>query len=301
MRHWVATRPLKSAVTMSRNLFGWKHTRGKNIAGACFSSQLPLEHQFAMYRQTGDTGRAKASDNHRSTYRSRGHSVRLLVTAICLLHIFVLGGCTRPPQRLTAPSAPSYHIDPVVLRAIDEQILDASVVARHEAGAYARLAMDEWRERVRRQIETEFIPWYSDYWTQQGIATRAAWYKVVYSEGEATPEDRLVGYLQEQFYHRVLVPVSDFVDPHAVMIEATDIYLQVLERRLEPLPSELAIPAEAFNQHLRTIPAIRDLVVDRDGGVCAMVSHMSEQIEDALASMVQNPTLPSVPVPTERH
>jgi hypothetical protein len=50
MRHWVATRPLKSAVTVSRNLLGWKLTRGKDIAGACSSSLLPLKYQFAMYR-----------------------------------------------------------------------------------------------------------------------------------------------------------------------------------------------------------------------------------------------------------
>jgi hypothetical protein len=44
------TRPLKSAVIVSRNLLGWKITRGKDIAGACSSSRLPLEYQFAMYR-----------------------------------------------------------------------------------------------------------------------------------------------------------------------------------------------------------------------------------------------------------
>jgi len=143
-----------------------------------------------------------------------------------------------------------------MLRAIDEQILAASVFARHESEAYARVAMDDWRERVRQRTETVFIPWYSDYWTQQWIATRVAWYKLEYTEGEATPEERLVSYLLEQFYAQVLEPVSGFVDPRAVMDETTDSYLRELKYRLDPLPIDYGIPVDAFNQHLDTIPAI---------------------------------------------
>lgn len=180
----------------------------------------------------------------------------LRITAHSLLLAVALGGCTSPPARIEATPAPLYHVEPATLRAIDKQILAASVFARHESGAHARIAMDEWRWRVRARINDVFIPWYADYWTQQWIATRVAWYKLAYTEGEATPEERLVGYLQEQFYTRVLEPVSDFVDPHAVMDETTDRYLQELKCQLDSLPFEYGIPEDAFNRHLDTIPAI---------------------------------------------
>lgn len=128
--------------------------------------------------------------------------------------------------------------------------------AKRESEASARLAMDDWRERVRRRIEDVFIPWYSSYWTQQWISTKVSWYQLQYAEGEATPEERLVGYLQEQFYVQVLEPVNSFVDPHAVMDDTTDRFVRELESRIERFPLEYGIPVDAFNQHLRTIPAI---------------------------------------------
>ena len=175
--------------------------------------------------------------------------------------VAALGGCVHAPAPVVEPPAPLYHVQPGTWRAIDEQILTASVYARHESGAYARVAMDDWQERVRRRIEEVFIPWYSSYWTQQWIATRVAWYKLQYTEGEAAPEERLVSYLQEQFYVQVLEPVSSFVDPHAVMEETAAGYLRELKYRLDRLPFEYRIPVAAFNQHLDAIPAIVVLAV----------------------------------------
>jgi hypothetical protein len=116
--------------------------------------------------------------------------------------------------------------------------------------------MGEWLWRVRQGVEDVFIPWYSSYMTQQWITTRVAWYKLWYSEGEATPEERLVDYLQEQFYEQVLEPVSSFVDPHVVMVDVAGSYLRELKCRLDELPHEYHLPAPAFSQHLESIPAI---------------------------------------------
>ncbi|MDX2458331.1 MAG: hypothetical protein QNL87_12570 [Gammaproteobacteria bacterium] len=172
-----------------------------------------------------------------------------------------LGGCSHAPSQVEVPPAPLYHVQPGTWRAIDEQILTASVYARHESEASARVAMDEWQWRVRRRIDEVFIPWYGSYWTQQWITSRVTWYKLQYAEGEATPEERLVSYLQEQFYAQVLEPVSSFVDPHAVMADATAAYVWELKCRLDQLSFEYRIPVAAFNQHLESIPAIVVLAV----------------------------------------
>lgn len=161
-----------------------------------------------------------------------------------------------PPPAMEEAAAPQRHVQTEVWRAIDERILAASVYARQESEAYARVAMDEWRDRVRERTETVFIPWYSSYWTQQWISTKVAWYQMQYAEGEATPEERLVDYLQEQFHTQVLGPVSGFVDPRAVMEETTNCYRLELKGRVMPLSFEFGVPIEAFNQHLDTIPAI---------------------------------------------
>ena len=193
-----------------------------------------------------------------SKFLLRLDPVRLRLAAYGLLIVFVaaLGGCSYAPSQVVVPPAPLYHVQPGTWRAIDEQILTASVHARHESEAYARVVMDEWQWRVRWRIDEVFIPWYSSYWTQQWITTKVAWYRLQYAEGEATPEEQLVSYLQEQFYEQVLEPVSSFVDPHAVMEDAAAAYLWELKDRLNQLPLEYRIPVAAFNQHLESIPAI---------------------------------------------
>lgn len=193
-----------------------------------------------------------------------GRRVQFLISGIgrlaaCGLLIVLAagpGGCSLAPPQAVVPPPPDDHVLPGTWRSIDERILTASVCARHESEAYARVVMEEWQWRVRQLTDEVFIPWYSSYWTQQWIATRVAWYKLLYTQGEATPEERLVGYLQEQFYEQVLEPVSSFVDPQAVMEDAAAGYLQELKGRLVQLPLEFNVPAAAFNQHLKSIPAI---------------------------------------------
>ena len=173
----------------------------------------------------------------------------------CAGVVAVLGGCSFAPSQVEAPPArlPDSTRD---VAAIDEQIYNASVYARHEAGACARVAMDEWLWRVRQRTEEVFIPWYTGYWTQQWIAIKVTWYQLNEDEGEPDPEERLSSYLQEQFYTQVLEPVSSFVDPHVVMEHATTSYLRELKDALDPLPARYQIPVAAFNRHLEAIPAI---------------------------------------------
>lgn len=178
--------------------------------------------------------------------------------AACYLLIVIItamNGCIQPSTKIVA-QPPPYQFLPGTLHAIDERIVKDSVQARHESEAYARVAMEEWLWRVRQRIEEVFIPWYSSYGIQQWMTAKVVVFKLLYTEGEATPEERLVSYLQEQFYEQVLEPVSSFVDPHTVMEDAAVNYLRELRERLDQLPSEYHIPAAALRQHLETIPAI---------------------------------------------
>jgi hypothetical protein len=175
---------------------------------------------------------------------------------LLLVFIAVLGGCSFAPSQVETPPALTYQVQPGTWRAIDEQIYNASVYARHEAGACVRVAMDEWLWRVRQLTEEVFIPWYTGYWTQQWIAIKVSWYQLQDSGEEDEPEERLVSYLQEQFYTQVLEPVNSFVDPHTVMEDATINYLRELKDALDPLPARYQVPVEAYKQHLEAIPAI---------------------------------------------
>jgi hypothetical protein len=175
---------------------------------------------------------------------------------LLLVLVAVLAGCSFAPSQVEEPPAPLPQVAPGTWRAVDQQIYNASVYARHESEAYARLVMDEWLWRVRQRTEAVFIPWYTGYWTQQWLAIKVSWYKLHSDAGESSPEERLVNYLQEQFYEQVLEPVSSFVDPHTVMEHTTSSYLRELKDTIAPLPARYHIPPELFTRHLQAIPAI---------------------------------------------
>ncbi len=174
---------------------------------------------------------------------------------LLLVVVAVLGGCSFAPSQVEPPP-PVSRVHPGTWRLVDEQIYNAAVYARHESEASARIAMEEWLLRVRQLTEDVFIPWYTSYWTQQWISIKISWYELNEDEGEPAPEERLAGYLQEQFYAQVLEPVSSFVDPDTVMEHATASYLRELKAALDPLPARYHIPVEEFNRHLEAIPAI---------------------------------------------
>lgn len=187
----------------------------------------------------------------------------------------VLGGCSFTPAPVEEPTAPLPQVSPGTWRAVDQQIYNASVYARHESEAYARLVMEEWLWRVRQRTEEVFIPWYTGYWTQQWLSVKVSWYKLQSDEGEVAPEERLVNYLQEQFYNQVLEPVSSFVDPHTVMEHTTTGYLRELQDAIAPLPARYHIPPELFRQHLEAIPAIEGT------GVPLQDASLYEVLQDA--------------------
>jgi hypothetical protein len=142
-------------------------------------------------------------------------------------------------------------------RDVDEEIWGASRLASDAAEAYARRAMRDWMDRVRRRTEEVFIPWYLDYWTQQWIAIKLSWYEIGREEGDPAPAQRLATYLQEEYDSRVLRAVARQSDPYAIRDAASRMYLELLTEQLGGLPQRFGIPPAAFRDRLAAIPAIR--------------------------------------------
>jgi hypothetical protein len=111
--------------------------------------------------------------------------------------------------------------------------------------------MRRWIAKVRQRTEDDFIPWYSDYWTQQWLAVKLAWFKM----GDA-PLERLTAYVREQYEQRVLEPVGEEIDPREVMDRAATLYVHGLRQRIRRARIDLRVPPEALNRRLDTLPAI---------------------------------------------
>ncbi len=170
------------------------------------------------------------------------------------LVVILLAACASPQR---APEAtPPVHVSENVWWQVESDIVGASRAATGPATNYARGFMESWRSRVARRIETDFIPWFSGYWTQQWLAIKVAWYQLSIGEGTDPATLRLAAYLQEQFRERVLDPVAREIDPDVVRGKATRLYIQLLGEQVQGIPRRYGVPRDQFDGRLKGIPAI---------------------------------------------
>ena len=180
--------------------------------------------------------------------------VILTLRSMSVALMVALAGCAttdRPPDR-----APPVQVSERTWLQVDSEIGAASSVATGAAKHYARDAMEDWRGRVQKRTEADFIPWFTDYWTQQWLAIKVGWYKMSGEEGTDPTVKRLAIYLQEQYQDRVLAPVSKEIDPDVVREQATNLYVERLGEKLRGIPQHYGVPPDQFDQRLKGIPAI---------------------------------------------
>ena len=170
------------------------------------------------------------------------------------LLVVLLAACASPQR--TPEATPPVQVSETVWWQVDSDIVGASRAATGPATNYARGFMESWRSRVGRRIETDFIPWFTGYWTQQWLAIKVAWYQLSIGEGTDPATLRLAAYLQEQFRERVLDPVAREIDPDVVRGKATRLYIQLLGEQVQGIPRRYGVPRDQFDWRLKGIPAI---------------------------------------------
>jgi hypothetical protein len=175
--------------------------------------------------------------------------LRYLIVAL----VMALAGCATSDR---APVAPPIYVPKSTWLQVDRDIGAASLAATGSARNYALGAMDKWRASVHKRNETDFIPWFTSYWTQQRLAIKVAWYKLGSEEGMDPVEKKLAAYLQDQYNDRVLEPVAGKIDPDAVRERSTALYIQLLGEQIKGIPQRYGVPLDQFDQRIQDIPAI---------------------------------------------
>jgi hypothetical protein len=165
-----------------------------------------------------------------------------------------LAGCATSGR--TPDPMPPVYVSERTWWQVDSDILAASRAAMIPAGNDARRFMENWRSRVHKRGEADFIPWFTGYWTQQWLAIKVAWYKLGAGEGKDPAAQRLAAYLQEQYRERVLEPVAREINPEVIRAKATQRYVRLLGEQLQAIPRRYGVPPEQFDRRLEDIPAI---------------------------------------------
>lgn len=177
----------------------------------------------------------------------------LCATCVLALLLAVSGCASKPPA---PPAQPPVVLSQAAWQQVDWDIMAASAGASRSTHDYARRSMRVWKDAVQARTETDFIPWFTGYWTQQWLTLKVAWYKL--SKNEQTPpgEDRLALYLQEQYRERVLEPVAREINPDLIRERATQLYVQLLGQQLQGIAQRYRAAPDQFALHLNRIPAI---------------------------------------------
>lgn len=164
-----------------------------------------------------------------------------------------LGACS---SRSRVAEPPPVVLSQAAWQQVDREIVAASRGATGAAGDYARRSMRVWREQVQARTESDFIPWFTGYWTQQWLTLKVAWYKMSQESNNSNPDNRLAIYLQEKYRERVLEPVAEQINPDLIRERASELYVQLLGQQLQGIAQRYRAPPEQFALHLNRIPAI---------------------------------------------
>jgi len=177
-------------------------------------------------------------------------TLRLLILAL----LVAAAGCTtrEPPP----PPPPPVVVPEETWRQVDRDILAASRDAARQAEHFARELMERWMDLVYRRTETDFIPWFSSYWTRQWLTLKVARYRMDDEAEKEQAVERLALYLQEEYQARVLAPVAQEIDPDRITRQATNLYVWVLGEQLRKIPQRYGVPQDQFERRLRETPAI---------------------------------------------
>jgi hypothetical protein len=173
---------------------------------------------------------------------------------VALLMVMLAGCASRDHTPRRQP--PPVVVSESTWRKVDSDIVAASKEATRQTTNYARDVMLEWMGLVYQRTDTNFIPWFSGYWTQQWLTMKVGWYRLNAGKEQDPAVDRLAIYLQEQYHGRVLEPVARQIDPDRVMEKAMKFYVWLLGELLRKIPQRYGVPQDQFERRLKGIPAI---------------------------------------------
>lgn len=176
---------------------------------------------------------------------------RIPLLLLCLL--LALAGCA---GKRSPPAPPPATLTPALWQQIDQDLISASVAATGSASDYARRSMRVWREQVQQRTESDFIPWFTGYWTQQWLTLKVAWYKMNSGNGSDPPEKRLALYLQAQYHDRVIEPVAEQINPEGIRDRASALYLELFAKQLPTIIQRYNAPPDQVSQRLNQLAAI---------------------------------------------
>ena len=179
--------------------------------------------------------------------------ILILIAVLVVFRILLPGehsGSARQPRRME-------QVRVVDWSAVDKSVRDVFMRAGTKAEAYAKQAVHEWTNDLRRRAETDFIPWYFGYWNQQAMALRAIGFHLMNTpaaEGlfgkQPEANKQIEDMVEKAFVSRVLQPATAQLKIEALTRDAVTVYLDALNEGLKAVQADYNISEQDWGRYV---------------------------------------------------
>ena len=131
----------------------------------------------------------------------------------------------------------------------------ALTAAHHKADATANARLDTWITSMMQRVDSDFLPWYFGYFTQQTLGLKSAWFWASHELGitQSTSPERITHEIEQQFARRVIRPEVAQLELERITTETLQTYMNELGPRLAAIPQQYHVPQGEWDRYLEDI------------------------------------------------
>ncbi|MCJ7679368.1 MAG: hypothetical protein MUP70_01460, partial [Candidatus Aminicenantes bacterium] len=193
------------------------------------------------------------------------HSLsRLLWVLVVIVVLVVLGRLTifrpvKPNVGLQPRNVPV--VEKVDWSKVDERIQGVMKEARQEAENMASDKLEAWITAKMEKVDSDFLRWYFNYWTQQKLGLEGLLSQVVHwiNSGSPSAAEAITESVQIEFANRVIRPRIAQMELERMITEIISAYSDSLRDKLSRIPDEYRIEPAAWDRYLTDLSV---MVVD---------------------------------------
>jgi hypothetical protein len=210
-------------------------------------------------RRKKDTGRKDNGESRISQWSGLIHSLsRLLWVLIVIVILIVLGRLTFFKSSKTDTGLKPRDVkvvEKVDWTEVDQKVREVMTEAREETAGSMEYRIDDWVAAKMERVDSDFLPWYFSYWTQQKLGIEGLLSQIVHwiNSGSPSAAEAITETVQLEFANRVIRPQIAQMEMERIINDVIFSYTERLQDKLKKIPEEYRIEPAAWDRYLNDL------------------------------------------------
>ena len=206
-----------------------------------------------------DKKRKGKGESRISQWSGLFHSLSRLLWVIVVIAVLVLLGRLTIFKSPKADSGLQPRDVPVVEKVdwdqVDQKVREVMTAAREETAAELETGIDAWISAKIERVDSDFLPWYFNYWTQQKLGLEGLLSQIVHWINSDSPSavEAITETVQLEFANRVIRPQIAQMEMERIINDVIASYTENLQDELNRIPEEYRIEPAAWDRYLTDI------------------------------------------------